>query len=86
MALNNPYQPNESRLPPGTCEHFATKGLYLAREDKAQYESHFEAGTSSFWCVLTQKPYGPDGLEVAPEACGRSRACCLARLDPLPRA
>ncbi|OFW11910.1 MAG: hypothetical protein A3H96_26000 [Acidobacteria bacterium RIFCSPLOWO2_02_FULL_67_36] len=31
---------------------------------------------TSFWCVCTQKAFGPDGLPVTLEDCATGRSCC----------
>lgn len=32
------------------------------------------------WCYHTQKPIGPDGLQVSPEQCGTDRKCYRSAL------
>lgn len=84
MSSGAEFELGASRLPRGCCEHFATKSLYLQEDDKGVYEDTFEVGTASFWCVLSQQSFGPDGDEVSPDGCRAPRACCTPRPDPLP--
>jgi hypothetical protein len=72
------HPPLTSRLVTAShCGHLRHKGMY-ARGDSAPddplYRDPIEA--TSYWCVCTQKPFGPDGLPVGPEACGHGRGCC----------
>jgi hypothetical protein len=38
------------------------------------YRDPIEA--TSYWCVCTQKAFGPDGLPAGPAHCRHGRACC----------
>lgn len=60
------------------CSHLRHKGMYVADETSAD-APHAFADTieaTSFWCVCTQKAFGPDGLPVGPEQCASGRGCC----------
>ena len=63
---------------PLQCSHLRHKGMYVtddtAVSDPFEFADHIEA--TSFWCVCTQKAFGPDGQPVGPEACGKGRGCC----------
>jgi hypothetical protein len=34
-----------------------------------------DSTTACYMCLLTQRPYGPDGLPVTAETCGPGRGC-----------
>ena len=34
-----------------------------------------ESPTACYTCLLTQRPYGPDGMPVVAESCGAERGC-----------
>ena len=38
------------------------------------YRDPIEA--TSYWCICTQKAFGPDGLPAGPAHCRHGRACC----------
>jgi hypothetical protein len=42
--------------------------------DSSGFADHIEA--TAFWCVCTQKAFGPDGLPVTLESCSKGRSCC----------
>jgi len=44
--------------------------------DGSGLEQVRDTPTSAYWCVLTMKPFGPDGGVCEPDACGPGRACC----------
>lgn len=59
------------------CAHLRHKGMYVLpdhAQDADDYQEHL--GASSFWCVCTQKAFGPDGQPVSPEGCCAGRGCC----------
>jgi hypothetical protein len=64
------------------CAHLRHKGMYVGPpevrdEEKAVlplYRDWLEA--TAYWCVCTQKNYGPDGHPVSAEACRSGRECC----------
>lgn len=60
------------------CSHLRHKGMYVSDEttvsERHVFDDQIEA--TSFWCVCTQKAFGPDGQPVGPQACGPGRGCC----------
>jgi hypothetical protein len=34
-----------------------------------------ESTTACYTCLLTQRPYGPDGMPVTADSCGAERGC-----------
>jgi hypothetical protein len=38
------------------------------------YRDPIEA--TSYWCICTQKAFGPDGQPATPGTCGPGRSCC----------
>jgi hypothetical protein len=59
------------------CSHLRHKGMYVLpdqTQDADAYQEHL--GSSSFWCLCTQKAFGPDGAPVSPENCCAGRVCC----------
>jgi hypothetical protein len=38
------------------------------------YRDSIEA--TAYWCVCTQKAFGPDGQPASPADCGSGRSCC----------
>ena len=72
---------NLSRLPTQACEHLCTKTLFVSVEDdRLEDAPDLAARTASYWCVLTQMPFGPDEMIVEPESCLPGRSCCVPRL------
>jgi len=59
------------------CSNLRHKGMYVL-PDTADldpiYRDPIEA--TSYWCVCTQKAFGPDGLPAGPAHCRHGRACC----------
>jgi hypothetical protein len=43
-------------------------------QDADGYQEHL--GSSSFWCLCTQKAFGPDGEPVSADNCCAGRSCC----------
>jgi hypothetical protein len=60
------------------CAHLRHKGMYVGQdadvEMVALYRDPIEA--TSFWCLHTQKAFGPDGRPATAESCRRGRDCC----------
>ena len=58
------------------CTNLRHKGMYVLPEDtiEADYSEHL--GASSYWCVCTQKAFGPDGAPVNARDCVVGRKCC----------
>ena len=72
------HPPLSSRhVTPSHCLHLRHKGMYV-RPDTADldpiYRDAIEA--TAYWCVCTQKAFGPDGLPAGPGHCGEGRGCC----------
>lgn len=77
------YELNRSRLPDNVCEHLCTKTMFYGenrRQGDDLPDSPFK--TAAFWCVFTQRPWGPDEELVGPDECTPGRACCKPRLAP----
>ena len=59
------------------CGNLRHKGMYVL-PDTADldpiYRDPIEA--TSYWCICTQKAFGPDGLPAGPAHCRHGRACC----------
>jgi hypothetical protein len=64
-------------ITPLHCSHLRHKGMYVL-PDTADldpiYRDPIEA--TAYWCVCTQKAFGPDGLPAGPAHCRHGRACC----------
>ena len=59
------------------CTHLRHKGMYVVPDGTpgaADYRDPIEA--TSYWCVCTQRAFGPDGKPAGPSACASGRACC----------
>ena len=65
-------------ITPHTCGHLRHKGMYVLDEVTAAEPQEFadRIEATSFWCVCTQKAFGPDGLPVGLEVCAPGRGCC----------
>ena len=76
------HRPDRGRLPLDACEHLCAKTMYMASEDldHDKVEEFDGIETAHYWCALNQMPLGPDGDQVAPEACRPARPCCVQRL------
>lgn len=60
---------------PAQCVHLRHKGMYVLSEvSDPGYADQVEA--TAFWCVCTQKSFGPDGRPVSPDDCSGARECC----------
>ena len=59
------------------CSHLRHKGMYVLPEQTQDADGYTEhLGASSFWCLCTQKAFGPDGQPVSRENCCAGRSCC----------
>ena len=59
------------------CLHLRHKGMYVRPETNDLdpiYRDAIEA--TAYWCVCTQKAFGPDGLPARPGDCADGRGCC----------
>lgn len=59
------------------CSRLRHKGMYVGQdaEPRSGYDSDF-LGAPAYWCLKTQKSFGPDGAPVTAEACREHRGCC----------
>jgi hypothetical protein len=63
------------QVPPPRCTHLQSKAMAVYGEG---YESDpdYQGGVSSFWCLRTGRPLGPDDCEVGMKPCSEpGRAC-----------
>jgi hypothetical protein len=59
------------------CSHLRHKGMYVMSDDSAELMAEREEiSATAFWCVCTQRPFGPDGLPVSARDCVQGRTCC----------
>lgn len=59
------------------CLHLRHKGMYVRPDTNDLdpiYRDAIEA--TAYWCVCTQKAFGPDGLPAGPGECAEGRGCC----------
>ena len=64
-------------ITPAQCGHLRHKGMYVVSDvtpEPGGFVDHIEA--TAFWCVRTQKAFGPDGQPVSAQACAAGRECC----------
>lgn len=57
------------------CIYLHGKALAVHGEGFAS-DSDYQAGLSDVWCVLTSRPLGPDGDDVALECCSNPDRTC----------
>ena len=56
------------------CIMLRTKaGYFRSLEGERLIDS--DDSTACYNCLLTQRPFGPDGMPADPEYCGTDRAC-----------
>ncbi len=56
------------------CRYLRTKTAYFRNADgERMFEP--ESSTACYTCLKTQRPMGPDGKPVDPDACSRERGC-----------
>jgi hypothetical protein len=55
------------------CSNLRHKGMYVT-DSYAVERQEIEA--TAYWCLCTQKSFGPDGHPVTPGECKSSRGCC----------
>ena len=58
------------------CANLRHKGMYVQPDGRVEGDFDNLLGASSYWCVCTQKPFGPDGEPVNARDCVDGRACC----------
>ena len=63
---------------PGThCLHLRHKGMYVTSgpyPEESQFYDAYDA--TAYWCIQTQRGFGPDGEPVRPDMCQGTRHCC----------
>jgi hypothetical protein len=57
-----------------SCLMLRTKGGYF-RSLEGRRLIDAEDSTACYTCLLTQRPFGPDGMPAEPAYCGDARAC-----------
>jgi hypothetical protein len=55
------------------CSNLRHKGMYVSESFASERE---EIEPTAYWCLCTQKSFGPDGHPVRPSDCKSSRGCC----------
>ena len=60
------------------CVRLRHKGMYVGQDEVAAASDYDRdwLGASAYWCVKTQKSFGPDGGVVTAESCRGHRGCC----------
>jgi hypothetical protein len=66
-----------SQIPALSCTHLRHKGMYVLSDPDEHETSYYDKyDATAFWCVCTQKPYGPDGKPAHADTCRAGRECC----------
>jgi hypothetical protein len=58
------------------CGSLRHKGMYVDPDGVVEQDYSEGLGASSYWCVCTQKAFGPDGRAVNARDCVSGRSCC----------
>ena len=59
------------------CGNLRHKGMYVLAEHTPELEAYRDTiEATSYWCVCTQRAFGPDGHPVSARECTHGRACC----------
>jgi hypothetical protein len=58
------------------CGNLRHKGMYVLVDAVVEQDWDMQLGSSSYWCVCTQKAFGPDGRAVNARDCVHGRECC----------
>jgi hypothetical protein len=58
------------------CGNLRHKGMYVSSDSTVENDYDNQLGASSYWCVCTQKAFGPDGRAVNAGDCVEGRECC----------
>ena len=59
------------------CHQLRHKGMYVtAGPDPDEFTFYDKYESTAYWCVETQRGFGPDGEPVRPDCCTRQRGCC----------
>ena len=69
--MSQPY--NSRHITVQHCCNLRHKGMYVTDSTPGERE---EIEATAYWCLCTQKSFGPDGHAVAPADCRTSRGCC----------
>jgi hypothetical protein len=56
------------------CGLLRTKTAYYRTPD-GERMFHRDSTTACYTCLLTQRPYGPDGMTAHAQSCGEARGC-----------
>src|SRR5213592_4713263 len=59
------------------CLNLRHKGMYVLSTpypEESQFYDPYDA--AAYWCVKTQRGFGPDGRPVRPDGCQGERDCC----------
>ena len=50
--------------------------MYVLADAVVEQDFDNQLGATSYWCVCTQKAFGPDGRAVNARDCVHGRECC----------
>ena len=66
------------KLTPGVhCLNIRHKGMFVTSgPDPDEFTFYDKYDSTAYWCVETQRGFGPDGAPVRPDCCGAERDCC----------
>ena len=71
------HPPLTSRhVTPLHCSHLRHKGMYVSPDAGIEGDYSEYLGATAYWCVCTQKAFGPDGEPVNARECTKERSCC----------
>ncbi len=59
-----------------TCTHLRHKGMYVFADEAPGMAPADAIEPTAFWCMCTQKAFGPDGHPVTARDCVNGRGCC----------
>ena len=65
---------NSGRDLNGLCLMLRTKTGYVRLADGSRMIDP-ASSTACYACLLTQRPFGPDGMPANPDFCGSARGC-----------
>ena len=59
------------------CLHIRHKAMYIGEMPNPGDETFYDPyDATAYWCVETQRGFGPDGAPVRPDCCNGERDCC----------
>ena len=66
------------KLTPGVhCLNIRHKGMFVTSgPDPDEFTFYDKYDSTAYWCVETQRGFGPDGAPVRPDCCAGERDCC----------